>query len=164
MGIKGIELSPFYYDIFLSISMKEIKIWKILEEEKKINDKTTIVLDKKSENFILAKFSTLNEKIIITVSDNYSIKIWNLEKLFYIHEIPAFDVIVKNIIFPPNDESIIGIYSNQKFFIYDINSQMKVYEIKKYTLLYSSFLDSERVIIIDSKNINITYYMFFITI
>ena len=158
MEIKEIELSPFYYDIFLSVSSKEIKIWNILEEGKKIDDKTTIVLVNKSENFISAKFSPLNEKIIITISDNYSIKIWNLEKLFYIHEIPASNVKIKNIIFHPDDESIIGIYSNQKFFIYNINIKKQKYEIKKYNLLYSNFLGSENVFIIDSENFEIYNY------
>ena len=42
--IDEIEFSPFYSDIFATVSCKELKIWKISEKEKKIEDKSSIVL------------------------------------------------------------------------------------------------------------------------
>ena len=151
-----IELSPFYYDIFLTVEIKEIKIWKIFENE--IQIQSTICLIDKVENFTFAKFSPLNEKVIITVCDDCSIKIWNLEKIFYIHEIKCINYAMEKIIFPPNNESIIGFSNNTKIFIYDIISQKIIYNIKKDIILYFNFIDSENVIIIDKKNIEIYNY------
>ena len=151
-----IELSPFYYDIFLTVETKEIKIWKILENEIKIQ--STICLIDKDENFIFAKFSPLNEKVIITVSDDYSIKIWNLEKIFYIHEIKCINDAIENIIFPPSNESIIGFSNKTDIFIYDIKSQKIIYNLQKDIIVYSNFIDSEKLIIIDKKNIEINNY------
>ena len=158
LNIMEIELSPFYSDIFATVSSKEIKIWKISEAEKKIYDKSTIFLNKEFEVFTQAKFSNLNEKIIITVSDNFSLKMWNLEKIFYICEILINQESIKNIHFSPNDESIIGIDSIKNCFIYDINNNKHICEIWKDSIIYSSFIDSEKVIIIDSENIEIHNY------
>ena len=151
-----IELSPFYYDIFLTVEKKEIKIWKIIENEIKIQ--STICLIDKDESFTFAKFSPLNEKVIITVSDDCSIKIWNLEKIFYMHEINCINDEIENIIFSPSDESIIGFYNKTDIFIYDIQSQNIIYNIQKKIILYSNFIDSENLIIIDKENIEIINY------
>ena len=158
LNIKEIELSPFYSDIFATVSSKEIKIWKISEEEQKIDDKSTIFVDNVFEVFTQAKFSTLNEKIVITVSDNFSLKIWNLEKIFYIYEVHISQESIKNINFCPNDESIIGIDSTENYYIYDINNDKIICEIWKDILLYSSFIDSENVIIINPENFEIYNY------
>ena len=153
-----IELSPFYFDIFLTVSKCDIKIWKIFEKEKEVKIQTTINLENNKENFSFAKFSSINEKVIFTVSNDLSIKIWNLEKIFYISEINEFLQRIKNIIFSLNDESIIGLYSNQEFYIYDINHKKIINQIHRNYILYSNFIDSEKVIIINSENIEIYNY------
>ena len=151
-----IELSPFYYDIFLTVAIKEIKIWKILEKE--IKNQTSIYLDNDKENFTFAKFSPIDEKIIITISENFSIKIWDLEKIFYIHEINCIRKTIQNIIFCPSNESILGFYNIQNLYIYDINSKKIIYNIRKSQLLYSNFIGSDKLIVIDENNIEINNY------
>lgn len=56
-----IELSPFYYDIFLTVSKTGIKIWKIFEQKKEVKNQTIISLESSDEHFLFAKFSPLNE-------------------------------------------------------------------------------------------------------
>jgi len=153
-----IELSEFYYDIFLTASNYDIKIWKIFEKEKEVKIQTTINLEKNKENFCFAKFSSINEKVILTVSNDLSIKIWNLEKIFYISEIKDIPQKIKNVIFSLNNESIIGLYSNQEFYIYDINHKKAINQIHKNHILYSNFIDSENVLIINSENIEVYNY------
>ena len=154
-----IELSPFYYDIFLTVSNCDIKIWKIYEKEKIVKIQITINLENNKENFWFAKFSPLNEKVIFTVSNDLSVKIWNLEKIFYISEIKGIPQKIKNIIFSLNDESIIGLYSNQELYIYDINHKKILNQMHKNYILYSNFIDSKNLIIINPANIEIFNYI-----
>ena len=145
-----IELSPFYYDIFLTVSKNGIKIWKIFEKKKEVKNQTIISLENSDEHFLFAKFSPLNEKVIISVSDDLSIKIWNLEKIFCISEIKDIsNTTINNITFSLNDETVIGVYSNENFYLCDISHKKILSTIEKNYIIYSSFIDSEHLIIVN---------------
>ena len=144
-----IELSPFYEQIFMTISLYDIRIWEISEDTQKILNKITLYLPETYNKIKLSKFSTINEKMIFSVSTNNSIRIWNLEKIFNISEcnnIPK-DNIINDIVFS-SKESIIGILTKKSIFIYDIKLNKIINTInKKY--LYFNFINSNEFIIID---------------
>ena len=155
-----IGLSPFYYQIFLTVSYNEIRIWEISEEKKEIILKTIIYLpNPESEKFVFAKFSPLNEKNIFSVSNDYSIKIWNLEKIFCIEEIKFFTKPIENIVFHPWNELIIGIETKEDVHIYNIKKKVAIYSIKAEQIIYFTFLDSERIIFVDEDIIKIINYI-----
>ena len=151
-----IELSPFYYQIFLTVSSKNIKIWEIDEEKREIILKTTIYLENFfKENFIYAFFSSINEKIIFSISKEDIIKIWDLENMFYIKEINFFKYNkVINIISSPGDESIIGIQTTSDNFIYNIEEEKIIYQEKE-RVKYCNFIDSETIIVVKNFIIEI---------
>jgi len=151
-----IELSPFYYQIFLTVSSKNVKIWEINEDKREINLKTTIYLEKNSqENFRYASFSSINEKIIFSISKEDIIKIWDLENMFYIKEINFFKYNnVINIISSPGDESIIGIQTSSDNYIYNIEEE-KIINQENGRVKYCNFIDSETIIVVKNSFIEI---------
>ena len=156
--ILMIELSPFYYHIFLTVSFDNVKIWEISEEKKELLQKSKIYLDNsRNEKFKFAMFSTLNEKIIFTVSDNYSVKIWNLEKIFCINEINSIEKF-NNIRLSPDKESIIGFNSTKKIIIYNLNDKSKVIEMPLKNILYFNFMLADNIIVCYGQLIEIRNY------
>ena len=147
-----LELSPFYYQIFLTVSDSNIKIWEISEEKKTITLITIIYLENgEKEKFKLAKFSNINEKYISSVSflrGKYSIKIWSLDKIFNIFEINNLEKRIYNIIFSPDNESIIGFEGKSSIYIYDLNEKKYIKRISNRPHQYFDFIDSENIIII----------------
>ena len=154
--ILEIKLNPFYYQIFLTVSRKNVTIWEIDEEKKEIILKSNIYLENYSqENFILVFFSSTNEKILFTVSEENIIKIWDLEKIFYIKEIKFFKSNkIINIISSPGDESIIGIQTTSDNFIYNIEEEKIIYR-EKGRVKYYNFIDSETIIVVTNFIIEI---------
>ena len=115
-----------------------------------MKNQTIISLENSDEHFLFAKFSPLNEKVIISVSDDLSIKIWNLEKIFCISEIKGIsNTTINNITFSLNDEAVIGVYSNENFYLCDISQKKILSTIEKNYIIYSSFIDSERLLIVN---------------
>lgn len=155
--ILEIKLNPFYYQIFLTVSRKNIKIWEFDEEKKEIILKSSIYLENYSqENFINVFFSSLNEKILYTVSEENIIKIWDLEYIFYIKEIKSFKSNkIINIISTPGDESIIGIQTTSNIYIYNIEEEKIIHQEKDRLVEYFNFIDSETIIVVDNLLIEI---------
>jgi len=150
-----IEFSPIYEQIFLTISLYNIKIWEIDEEKKLIVNKITIYFPDRTDQILFAKFSPINEKILFSVSSNNIIQIWNLEKIFNAYELDNINhkLNIKDIVFSL-EENIVGFLYSEFIIIYNIKlKQIITKEKAKYR--YFNFLNSEEVIIIYNKKISI---------
>ena len=76
-------------------------------------------------------------------------------KNFYIDEINKIKNETNNIIFSPNDESIIGFDDNLSIYIYSFTQKDYIKRILRCKHNYFNFLDSEHLVIIYNEAIEI---------
>ena len=119
------KMHPFYKTIFLTLSTTEIKIWEISKNPKEC--KLRVKIKGHTKNIIGADFckDELNDKLVISYSEDHSIKIWNLDKACYINSISTKEFIDKAELF---SKYLYYLEKGNNIYLYD-NEDSK--EIKK---------------------------------
>ena len=153
----ALEFNPFYKNIFMSISLDDIRIWEICEQ-KKVVFKKIIIYKKESPNkLIFGKFSPFNENIVFTVYQKIIVQVWNLKQKIndFERKIKKFNDDIKDIAVSPN-ENIIGLISSKKVFICNLKKKKRNNIMKiKGIILFFQFIGPKKFIIIYDNKIQI---------
>lgn len=138
--MKHIEMHHIYKNIFLTVSAENTIIWEIKENKE---CKQKIKIKSHNESFEEAFFCKNEEKSFVTLSDDNTIKLWNLEKSYYIMKITNDEKInkieyYKNYIYYQESKKFIVIYDTNKLcernrITIDIDNFFTIYDNKNKT-------------------------------
>ena len=89
------KMHPFYKTIFLALSENEIKIWEICKNPKECKLRVSIKGHTKSIKGADFCRDKNNDKLLVSYSSDYTIKIWDLDKAFCINNISTTHLVFK---------------------------------------------------------------------